>query len=139
MNHVLTLAIVMLIGTTGRLFAQEDDLTPGQEKIKQLAFMVGDWQYKKEDGTIVTQSISWINNNSFIQRVDGEVREIIGWDLTEKRFASWMFGGLGGHGKALWTKKGDSWYLEFKPYYIASGEAVTSYATLTPTGENVIV
>lgn len=100
--------------------------------------MIGDWEYKKEDGTVATQSISWINNKSFIQRVDGEVRDIIGWDLAEKQFATWTFGGLGGHGKALWTKKGDSWYHEFKPYYVASGEAVTSFTSLTPIGTDSI-
>jgi hypothetical protein len=100
--------------------------------------MIGEWQYEKEDGSVATQSITLINNNSFIQRVDGSVREITGWDLKEKKFASWMFGGRGGHGKAFWEKKGESWYHEYKPYYLASGEAVTSFATLTSTGKDTV-
>jgi len=118
-------------------FSQEE-LSPGQQKMQALSFMIGDWEYKDADGAVRKQSINWINNKSFIERREGNVREIFGWDLKNNQYTAWTFGGIGGHGQAVGAKKGDGWFFNYQPYYVADGRAVVSFATVTPKDKDTI-
>ena len=86
--------------------------------MKELAFLIGEWESEAEDGKVEEWSAHWINNRSYIMITAGDYREIVGWDLTGKHFTSWQFGTDGGQGKAVWTKHGDKWKVETKPYFL---------------------
>lgn len=131
--HLFTTLIVSTI--VSQVFAQQPDSghTPGQRQIKKLSSMVGEWELTEKNGDVSTMTISWINNESFIELVHGEYREITRWDLVEKRFVTQAFGEIGGHAKYVWTEKErDTWSLVAEPaYYVASGKAVPWQATIT--------
>lgn len=116
----------------------QDKLSPGQQKMKALSFMIGDWQFTNDDGEVRTQSISWINRKSFIERREGAVREVYGWDLEKNQYTAWTFGSEGGHGKAVGNKQGNGWHFVYQPYYVSSGRKVTSFATITPKDKDTL-
>lgn len=116
----------------------QDEPTIGQQKMEALSFMIGDWEYTDDEGKVRTQSVNWINNKSFIERREGSFREIYGWDLKEKQYTVWGFGGVGGHGQAVGTKTDDGWHFKYQPYFLANGTAVTNTWTVAPKDKDTV-
>ena len=104
----------------------EKPLSPGQQKMEELSFLIGTWQnVDKEDDTRV---YSWINNKSYIMFVAGQYREIIGWDLQHERIVSWCFGTDGGQGRSLWVKEGDNWRYTGRGFLDRWGKPMRVYS-----------
>jgi hypothetical protein len=94
-------------------------LTPGQQAMQKLAFLIGEWENRKSDGTTERVSSRWINNESYMLTSIGDYTEIAGWDLEEKQIVSWGFGTHGGQGKYYWTQVDDkTWTCEAKPAFL---------------------
>jgi uncharacterized protein (TIGR02246 family) len=85
--------------------------------LKELAWMVGDWQ-KEKGGESVT--IRWALDKAFlvqeykVKEADGEmeVRQLVGYDPLTDRIKSWTFDSRGGYGEGLWTRQGNSWVAD---------------------------
>jgi hypothetical protein len=80
---------------------QDANTPPGIQKMQALSGLVGTW--RGDDGNVATYR--WINNDSYIEMIAGDYREITGWDLTEKKIVSWGFGTHGGQGKHIWEQQ----------------------------------
>ena len=96
------LASLMLLTLVVNFATAQDGNTPtGIERMKALSGLVGSWL--GEGGNVVTYK--WINNKSYIEMIDGDYREITGWDFSEEKYVSWGFGTHGGHGKHIWRQE----------------------------------
>lgn len=99
------------------------------EELKELAWLVGNWE--DEDNDIdVEYVVDWdLNKNFLVQEfilsvLDQEIlsgKQIIGWDPIEKGILSWIFDSDGGFGSCLWTKENSAWYAAVS-FKLSSGE-----------------
>ena len=92
----------------------------GYENLKELEWMIGKWIDQDGEGNIET-TCDWTKNQNFMTRsftvsIDDQVdlagMQIVGWDAAAKRIRSWVFDSDGGFGEGVWSKKGQSWYIE---------------------------
>ncbi len=103
-----------------REFAPPTIDTP-YEKLKELEFLVGDWQDDTEAATINT-TFRWGAGQSFLVRSytvesstgvdDAEAlqgTQVIGWDPRAQTVRSWSFDSLGAFGEGTWSRAGDEW------------------------------
>jgi uncharacterized protein (TIGR02246 family) len=113
----------ILVKNNGRwLFdtVRETDL-PGSEsayeQLKDLEWLVGQWQYKQGDIEVRTVT-EWSCNKNFLSRhytvlEKGEIQhqgtQIVGWDPHQKSIRSWVFASDGSFGDGVWTRDGKSW------------------------------
>jgi uncharacterized protein (TIGR02246 family) len=85
--------------------------------LKELQWMVGDWKADKEGIDI---SVRWTLDQVFllqdykVGKGDSalEVKQLIGFDPLTGQIKSWTFDSLGGYGEGLWTREGNSWFIE---------------------------
>ena len=115
-------------------FAQETSVEPitTREHIAVLEPMIGTWEGKATVGgneSPPTVSYRWINHKNFILQtidcpdIDLEVNHVIGWEPKSKSVRTWGFGGNGGHGEMVWTKKGPmNWAEESKDWTLPDGK-----------------
>jgi len=91
-----------------------------QARLKELEWLVGDWQPEDKAG-VVTVSCKWVLNKNYLQldftvkTKDGEsltVQQMVGYDATAGQIKSWFFDSHGGHGEAYWTRKGNKWTMQ---------------------------
>ena len=87
-----------------------------QERLKELAWLVGDWVDENSD-SVVHVTCRWSDDKNFLLRdfvihVQGKpvmnVNQRIGWDPVTKQIKSWVFDSEGGYGDALWARNGNS-------------------------------
>jgi uncharacterized protein (TIGR02246 family) len=112
----------------------EDDEKPvAYNRLKQLAWMVGEWQDKDGKGT-VKMSCRWGPSQTFLMQEfavtqdDGKVMLLsqrIGWDAHEQQIRSWVFDSTGSFGSANWTRDGNAWDVESEGVY-ADGKTGSS-------------
>jgi uncharacterized protein (TIGR02246 family) len=114
----------------------DDDKPAAVTRLKQLAWLVGDWQDKDGKG-LVTMSVRWGPNQTFlIQRftvkmADGkEIQNTqrIGWDPHEEMLRTWLFDSSGGFGAGYVIRKGNTWEELFEGV-LPEGQVVTSVNT----------
>jgi len=95
----------------------EQDVTPSESALNELAWMVGDWIDDDENATIES-SVKWSKNGAFLIRsfrVSNVMAEplsgmqVIAWDPAEKRIRSWTYDSRGGFGEESWSRTGDRW------------------------------
>jgi uncharacterized protein (TIGR02246 family) len=98
--------------------APADSVTP-EERLKELAWMVGEWVDESED-VQVSSSVRWGQGKGFLLRdysvqVKGETTTsglmIIAWDPQTEQIRSWIFNADGGRGEASWTRAGDNQWV----------------------------
>jgi uncharacterized protein (TIGR02246 family) len=109
----------------GWLISSVRDLgdVPGEEKnaapLKQLDWMVGDWQSDNSQAQ-VEMSCNWALENKWMKQKyevkakDGEsftVVTLIGWDPADGQIRSWFFDSRGGFGEGVWARDGNSWKI----------------------------
>ncbi len=115
-------------------------LTPGQEKMQSLAALIGTWQGTNDKGeTVAPASYEWINNRSYIQMVIGDVRHIIGWDLTDEQFVGWGFGSHGGQGRVIWTPAGKNSWTQHSEWLDRSGKPAIITSKIVVSGDKLRV
>jgi len=97
--------------------AAEPEETSPRARLKQLEWMVGQWEEEGKDAHI-QMTCRWAPGNGFliqeykIQRPNGEVLEItqrIAWDPSNDRMRSWIFDSKGGFSDGAWQRKGNQW------------------------------
>jgi len=118
---------------------QEQVLPPSHyDQMKQLEWMIGEWEDADDEVTIET-SCRWTRNNNFIvrsfrvyadDRVDLEGTQIIGWDPAANTIRSWMFDSDGGFGVGAWTRNGDRWTVRTLQV-LANGERASAINVMT--------
>jgi uncharacterized protein (TIGR02246 family) len=100
--------------------SQDQDQPIAHSHLKQLAWLVGEWQEKGADGG-VRFTCKWGPNQSFLiqeftapQNGGTEFRatQIIGWDPIEEKIRSWVFDSSGGFGGELWERHGNTWEID---------------------------
>jgi uncharacterized protein (TIGR02246 family) len=114
----------------------DDDRPEATTRLKQLAWMVGEWQEREAKGQ-VTMSVRWGPNQTYliqrftVKQADGkeiQTTQFIGWDPREERLRTWLFDSSGGFAGAFWTRSGNSWEAESEGV-TAEGQAITSVDT----------
>lgn len=102
----------------------EEELLPppaAVEKLKQLEWLVGDWNNADKNGGAVQVHCEWAKNQTFLVRsfsIDfpdqAELSgvQIIGWDAAANKIRSWVFDTDGGFGEGTWSKQGDTWTIQ---------------------------
>jgi uncharacterized protein (TIGR02246 family) len=113
------------------------------DQLQGLDWMVGDW-ISDDDGKTVRLSCRWSNDKNFLlreidvrlpEREPLHVTQRIGWDAREQQVKSWTFDSEGGHGDAMWFRKGDQWIIEAKSILSDGGQA-TGTNSLTEDGDD---
>lgn len=122
----------------------ETELTPA-DHLKELEWLIGDWVQEGDDA-VVTTSISWTDNKSFLLRtfevkvagkpaLSGSQR--IGWDPLTKQIKSWVFDDQGGYGDGLWMRSGDQWVIKATGVR-SDGRVATATQVLTYVSDNMM-
>jgi len=97
-----------------------DETASGEEELKQLGWMIGEWVDESPEELVVT-SYRWSDGHHFIisdftTRVQGRPTisgtQRIGWDPLAKKIRSWVFDSEGGFGEATWTHDGNQWIIK---------------------------
>jgi uncharacterized protein (TIGR02246 family) len=99
--------------------AGEPEASP-KERLKQLEWLVGQWQDEGKDAHI-QMTCHWAPGNSYliqdykIHRPTGETLEIsqrVAWDPTTNRLRSWVFDSRGGFSEGSWQRRGNQWDVD---------------------------
>lgn len=99
---------------------EEPDLfVAPHERLKDLAWMVGDWVDEGSD-SVVKVHCGWSDDGNFLLRTftvrrEGRpvmtVNQRVGWDPLTRQFRSWEFDSEGGYGEGKWSRDGESWVV----------------------------
>ncbi len=98
------------------------DLPNDQEQaspLKQLDWMVGDWQSADSDAKVEMNCVKafdgkFLKQKYDVKRKDGvefTVVTMTGWDPTREQLRSWFFDSRGGFGDGFWTREGNTWSI----------------------------
>jgi uncharacterized protein (TIGR02246 family) len=87
--------------------------------LKQLDWMVGDWQSSGGDATVDMSCVSAFEGKFLKQKYDVKTKEgveftvvtMVGWDPTRDQLRSWFFDSRGGFGDGFWSRDGNSWTI----------------------------
>jgi uncharacterized protein (TIGR02246 family) len=99
---------------------EEDRAVTHSERLRELAWLVGDWVSESAEAVVQT-SCRWDENKvflvrSFTVRVSGHPAltglERIGWDPLTRQFKSWVFDSEGGYSEAYWSRQGERWVIK---------------------------
>jgi uncharacterized protein (TIGR02246 family) len=113
------------------------------DRLKDLEWLLGEWLDQNSDSTVHV-SCRWSDDKNFLLRdftihIQGRpvmtVSQRIGWDPLTKQFKSWVFDSEGGHGDALWARKGDQWVIK-STGVLPDGRIATATNFLTRVGAN---
>ncbi len=114
----------------------DEDRPTATIRLKQLAWLVGEWQERDAKGR-VTMSVRWGPNQTFliqrftVKQADGkeiQTTQHIGWDPREEKIRSWLFASSGGFAGGYWTRKGNAWE-EQSEGVLAEGQVATAVNT----------
>ena len=106
--------------------------------LKDLAWMVGDWQGAEEDSTLRIRC-QWTGGGAFLSRLftDGQTSgtQIIGWDPTIGQIRCWTFDSEGGFSEGLWSWQKDRWVIKATAV-MPDGGAGSEQRILIPDGQD---
>jgi uncharacterized protein (TIGR02246 family) len=111
--------------------------------LKELAWMIGEWQHKNQD-TEVRIVCEWFTNKNFMARhftvlEKGEVQhqgmQIVGWDPVHKKIRSWVYEIDGSFGEGFWNHEGKSWTVKVAGV-LPGGKKSTATQVLTKVDNN---
>lgn len=88
--------------------AQEGANPPALKELVVLEPLIGVWRTTSAEGEPQVLTCRWINNRSFVEFVEGDFRQVIGWDIAKNSLVGWGFGTHGGHGEIAWEATGPS-------------------------------
>ena len=113
------------------------------EQLKELEWMVGNWQDQDNEGTITTEC-HWARNKNFLVRsfsvsIAGATEmagmQLIGWDPAQNQIRSWAFDSDGGFNHAIWSKTGETWSVQ-QTATLPDGRMASATSLLTPLDDN---
>jgi uncharacterized protein (TIGR02246 family) len=99
---------------------EDDDTLSPHERLKPLAWLVGDWVDESSDA-VVQISCKWSEDKNYLlvdfnAKVQGKPAlkssQRIGWDPLTQKIKSWVFDSDGGHGEGLWTPVENRWVIK---------------------------
>jgi uncharacterized protein (TIGR02246 family) len=108
------------------------------EQLQELEWLVGSWIDSDELVTIESE-VAWTKNRNFLRRsfsvavrdeIDMTGIQVIGWDPAAQQVRSWVFDSDGGFADAMWTRKGDQWFIQNNGT-LSDGRKATSLNILT--------
>lgn len=109
------------------------------EHLKDLEWLIGEWEDKDED-VIVKTKVQWDKYKNFLTQefsvaTEGksqlEGKQIIAWDPINEKIRSWVFDSDGGFGEGSWKKKNGSWVVEASQT-LADGTRASAINVYTP-------
>lgn len=129
-----------LIKSIGEIELQEP--ISNFEQLKDLAWMVGQWEDSDENVDIVFNN-KWDEHKNFItqhfkmkvyDQDDIEGKQIIAWDPVKNTVRSWIFDSDGGFGEGTWEKENKSWYATMR-FTLGDGRLASSTNIYTPVDD----
>lgn len=125
-----------------RVTDEESESVAYHSKLKELEWMIGDWEAKSEDAS-VSLSCNWTTNKSYLKRsftlvMGGESlvgTQLIGWDPVAKTIRSWTFDQQGAFAEGTWTLNKEQWTIANKGYQ-ADGTKVGMVNVMKVLDEN---
>ncbi len=124
---------------------EHEPFLPPHERLKSLAWLVGDWIDESSDSTVYV-SCHWSDDKNFLLRdfvihVQGKpvmkVQERIGWDPLTRQFKGWVFDSEGGHSENHWSRQGDAWTIKSNGV-LPDGRVVSATHVLSRRGSQTI-
>jgi uncharacterized protein (TIGR02246 family) len=94
--------------------AEEGDAASPAARLKEMQWMIGDWEGAKGS---VTVKVRGVLNQAFLsmeykaKSADAEltVMQLVGFDPLSNQIKTWTFDSQGGHGEGLVSRDGNSW------------------------------
>jgi len=103
----------------------EDDKPAAYQRLKQLSFLVGEWQDKAGKGGVQV-SCKWGPGQTFllqevtVKQEDGtalSMSQRVGWDAHNENIRSWVFDSTGSFGGGTWSREGNTWTVQSEGVY----------------------
>lgn len=130
---------------SGREVDDDDSLSP-HERLKPLAWLVGDWVDEGSDA-VVQISCKWSEDKNYLlvefnAKVQGKPAlkssQRIGWDPLTGKVKSWVFDSDGGHGEGIWAPVENRWVIK-STAVMPDGQTGSATITLEPQGKDSYV
>jgi len=118
----------------------------GNEKLKSLAWLLGEWAAKAGDTEVLVSS-HWSDDGKyivreFLVRADGRedisATQRIGADSSTGKIRCWTFDSNGGTSEGTWRQDGDRWLVDTKEV-LADGKTSKTSAAYVPRGDGTFV
>lgn len=117
-----------------------------KDRLQELAWMIGEWIAKTDDGAILVSSHFQDDGRyivrEFVDRGDDHATvtgtQRIGWDAASGKIKCWTFDSQGGVGEGTWRRDGNRWIVEMDDV-LANGEKTTVSAVYVPGGDGRFV
>jgi uncharacterized protein (TIGR02246 family) len=116
------------------------------EKLKPLAWLLGEWVGTTDEAAILVSS-HWSNDGNyiireFLVRRDGRddisATQRIGWDSSAGKIRCWTFDSQGGTSQGIWKRDGLRWLVDSSEV-LADGKKSKSAVILTPGDDGTFV
>jgi uncharacterized protein (TIGR02246 family) len=123
--------------------ASQEPPPSNYEQLQALEWLVGRWVDQDENVRIET-TCNWSKNRNFLIRsftveagdvIDSSGMQVVGWDPAAKQIRSWTFDSDGGFAEAVWTKRGEQWFIENKGV-LADGRRASMVNVMKPIDAN---
>jgi uncharacterized protein (TIGR02246 family) len=122
LSHLYTVLFVKRDGRwkISSVREETDPLVRAHDRLKDLAWMIGDWIDEGAD-SVVRLRCQWSEDENFLLRnftvkrqgkLVMTVTQRIGWDPVARRFRSWEFDSHGGFGQGEWSRDDDKWIVK---------------------------
>ncbi len=99
---------------------EDDDSLSPHERLKPLAWLVGDWVDEGSDA-VIQMSCKWSEDKNYLL-VDFDAKVLgkpemkssqrIGWDPLTGKVKSWVFDSDGGYGEGIWSQVENRWVIK---------------------------
>jgi uncharacterized protein (TIGR02246 family) len=130
---------------SGREVEDDDSLSP-HERLKPLAWLVGDWVDEGSDA-VIQISCKWSEDKNYLlvdfdSKIQGKPAmkssQRIGWDPLTQKIKSWVFDSDGGHGEGLWAQVENRWVIK-STAVMPDGQTGSATITLEPGAKDSYV
>ena len=127
---------------SGREVNDEDSLSP-HERLKPLAWLVGDWVDEGSDA-VIQISCKWSEDTNYLlvdfnAKIQGKPAmkssQRIGWDPLTEKIKSWVFDSDGGHGEGIWVQVENRWVIK-STAVLPDGQTGSATIVLEPEGKD---
>ena len=104
---------------SGREVSDDDSLSP-HDRLKPLAWLVGDWVDEGSDA-VIQISCRWSDDTNYLlvefdSKIQGKPAmkssQRIGWDPLTEKVKSWVFDSDGGNGEGIWAQVENRWVIK---------------------------
>ena len=127
---------------SGREVEDDDSLSP-HDRLKPLAWLVGDWVDEGSDA-VIQISCKWSEDKNYLlvdfnAKIQGKPAlkssQRIGWDPLTQKIKSWVFDSDGGHGEGIWSQVENRWVIK-STAVLPDGQTGSATIVLEPQGKD---